>query len=170
MSIKKWLEDEKIGDVKKQREEKYKKLPKAEQDKLKKKKIQELVKRENTDKKSSPKSEFLKDIIKFNNWLNQRNYIKGDVDKIETWIKNLYNKLALDIDNTGDEDKNLKEEYKQIPPTFLDEKTRIALNKKLRNVSRTSSDNYYLRKLNNAIKEKLKEAKYYETLRKILED
>ncbi|MFX1498611.1 MAG: hypothetical protein ACFFBH_13890 [Promethearchaeota archaeon] len=172
MSIKKWLEDEKIGEAKKRREEKYNKLSKTDQNQLKKKKVQDLVKRDDKDKNNSPKSDFLNDIIKFNDWLNQRNYIKGDIDKIEIWIRNLYSKLALDIESTlqGTEDKKLKEQYKQIPPTFLDEKTRIAISKKLRNVSRTSSDSYYLRKLNQIIKEKLKEAEYYEILRKILED
>lgn len=169
MSIKKWLEDETIGEARKKREEKYRSLSKAEQEDLKKKKIEELVKKENREEKKNQKSEFLQETIKFNDWLNQRNYIKGDIDKIETWIRNLYNKLSSDSSLGVIDDKVLKEEYKKIPPTFLDEKTRIALNKKLRNVSRTSSDNYYLRKLNHTIKEKLKEAEYYEILRKLLE-
>jgi len=166
MSIKKWLEDEKIGEERKRREEKYSKLSKTEQTELKKKKIQQIVQKEKKDANS--KSEFLNEVLKFNDWLNQRNYIKGDIDKIETWIRNLYKRLTSDTDNVQN-DKGLKKAYNQIPANFIDEKTRIALNKKLRKVSRTSSDNYYLRKLNNTIKERLKEAEYYEILRKLLE-
>lgn len=166
MSIKKWLEDEKIGEERKRREEKYSELSKTEQTELKKKKIQQIVQKEKKDANS--KSEFLDEVLKFNDWLNQRNYIKGDIDKIETWIRNLYKRLTSDTDNVQN-DKGLKKAYNQIPANFLDEKTRIALNKKLRKVSRTSSDNYYLRKLNNTIKERLKEAEYYEILRKLLE-
>ena len=167
MSIKKWLEDEEIGEERKRREEKYSNLSKKEQTELKKKKIQQIVQKEKVDAKNS-KSEFLNEVLKFNDWLNQRNYIKGDIDKIETWIRNLYKRLTSDTDNVQNE-KGLKRAYNQIPANFLDEKTRIALNKKLRKVSRTSSDNYYLRKLNNTIKERLKEAEYYEILRKLLE-
>ena len=93
--------------------------------------------------------------------------------KIETWIKNLYRRLESNYIQNQSQKKNiskLKEKYREIPLAFLDEKTRIALNKKLRNVNRTASDNYYLRKLKEIIKERLKEAEYYETLRKILEN
>lgn len=166
MSIKKWLEDEKVGEERKRREEKYNKLSEKEQTELKKKKIIQIVQKEK--KEANSKSEFLNEVLKFNEWLNQRKYIKGDIDKIETWIRNLYKKLASDIDNVQN-DMELKKAYNQIPANFLDEKTRIALNKKLRKVSRTSSDNYFLRKLNNTIKERLKEAEYYEILRKLLE-
>jgi hypothetical protein len=69
--------------------------------------------------------------------------------------------------NNGKE--NLVNSYKTIPVKFLDEKTRIALNKKLKGITRTNSDNYYLRKLKNIIKEKLKDAEYYNILRDILE-
>ncbi|MFW9773555.1 MAG: hypothetical protein ACFFEO_15505, partial [Candidatus Thorarchaeota archaeon] len=165
MSIKKWLEDETIGEARKRREEKYRSLSKEEKYDLKKKKIEELVKKESKEEKGGPKSEFLQEITKFNEWLNQRNYIRGDIDKIETWIRNLYNKLISDSSIQAIDDNILKKEYKKIPPTFLDEKTRIAFNKKLKNITRTSSDNYYLRKLNQTIKEKLKEAEYYEILR-----
>ena len=68
-----------------------------------------------------------------------------------------------------DEKKLLIEEYKSIPPKFIDENTRIALNKKIRNMKRTNSDNYYLRKLKKIIQEKINEAKYYKCLEKILE-
>ena len=38
----------------------------------------------------SDSEKFLDKIIEFKEWLNQRTYLKGDIDKIETWIKNLY--------------------------------------------------------------------------------
>ena len=100
--------------------------------------------------------------------------MKGDLDKIEAWINNLYLKLGSEANEISNEEKKsiksqLKEEFKQIPVNFLDEKTRIALNKKLNGTKKTSSDAYYLRKLKSLIQEKLKEAKYYETLRKIVE-
>jgi len=43
------------------------------------------------------------------------------------------------------------------------------LNKKLKGIKRTNSDNYYLRKLKIIIKEKLKDAEYYNIIRDILE-
>jgi len=64
---------------------------------------------------------------------------------------------------------HLIEQFRTIPPTFLDEKTRIAINKKLNGTKRTSSDNYYLRKLQSLIREKLNEAEYYELLKSILD-
>ena len=60
-------------------------------------------------------------------------------------------------------------QFKKIPHNFLDEKTRVAINKKMRGTKRTNSDNYYLRKLKTMVQEKLKEASYYEILKKILE-
>ena len=64
---------------------------------------------------------------------------------------------------------HLIEQFRTIPPTFLDEKTRIAINKKLNGTKRTSSDNYYLRKLKSLVREKLDEASYYELLKTILD-
>ncbi len=174
MSIKKWLTDDTIGEDRKKREEEYKKLSKEEKTELKKKKLQQIIKKEKKEKPIITKSEnFLDEVIKFKEWLDDRNYLKGDLVKIETWIKNLYIKLESNNIQNNSQKKNiskLKEKYKEIPLAFLDEKIRIALNKKLRNVNRTASDNYYLRKLKETIKERLKEAEYYETLRKILEN
>ena len=118
--------------------------------------------------------DFLSLIIEFKEWLNKRHYLKGDLDKIESWVNNLYLKLGSEANEISTEEKKsiksqLKEEFKEIPVNFLDEKTRIALNKKLNGTKKTSSDAYYLRKLKSLIQEKLKEAKYYETLRKIVE-
>ncbi|MGB5910200.1 MAG: hypothetical protein WBH31_03285 [Promethearchaeia archaeon] len=174
MSIKKWLTDDTIGEDRKKREEEYNKLSKEEKTELKKKKLQQIIQKDKKEKPIITKSEnFLNEVIKFKEWLDDRNYIKGDIVKIETWIKNLYRRLESNYIQNQSQNENiskLKEKYREIPLAFLDEKTRIALNKKLRNVNRTASDNYYLRKLKETIKERLKEAEYYETLRKILEN
>ncbi|MFX1590385.1 MAG: hypothetical protein ACFFC1_19805, partial [Promethearchaeota archaeon] len=166
MSIKKWLTDDTIGEDRKKREEKYNKLSKEEKIELKKKKLQQIIQEEKKEKPIITKSEnFLDEVIKFKEWLDDRNYIKGDLVKIETWIRNLYRRLELNYIQNHSQKRDmskLKEKYKEIPLAFLDEKTRIALNKKLRNVNRTASDNYYLRKLKGTIKERLKEAEYYE--------
>ncbi|MFX0060096.1 MAG: hypothetical protein ACFE8J_17505, partial [Candidatus Heimdallarchaeota archaeon] len=143
-----------------------------EKTELKKKKINELVKEKPVDQVKDEKSyDFLKEVLIFKDWLNNRTYIKGDIEKIETWIKNIYRKInKVKIkENDRNANKGLIDKYKEIPVEFLDEKTRIALNKKLRGTTRTSSDNYYLKKLKATIKEKLKEAKYYAILRDILE-
>ncbi|MFX1266380.1 MAG: hypothetical protein ACFFAK_00285 [Promethearchaeota archaeon] len=170
MSIKKWLTDDTIGEDREKREEEYNKLSKEEKTELKKKKLQQIIQKSKQEKPILTKSEnFLNEVIKFKEWLNDRNYIKGDLLKIETWIKNLYRRLESNyVQNRSQKESmsELKDKYRQIPLAFLDEKTRIALNKKLRNVNRTASDNYYLRKLKDTIKERLKEAEYYETLRK----
>jgi hypothetical protein len=174
MSIKKWLTDDTIGEDRKKREEEYKKLSKEEKRELKKKKLQQIIQKDKKEKQIITKSEvFLNEVLKFKEWLDDRNYIKGDLVKIETWIKNLYWRVEsnyLQYQSQKSNISKLKEKYREIPLGFLDEKTRIALNKKLRNVNRTASDNYYLRKLKETIKERLKEAEYYEILRKILEN
>jgi hypothetical protein len=100
--------------------------------------------------------------------------LKGDLDKIETWIKKLYINLSSETEEISNKEeknvnKQLKELFKEIPVNFLDEKTRILLNKKLNGSKKTSSDTYYLRKLKASIQDKLNEAKYYEMLKKILE-
>jgi len=68
-------------------------------------------------------------------------------------------------DNRG----QLIQQFRKIPFNFLDEKTRIAVNKKLHGQKRTNSDNYFLRKLKAEIKEKLHEASYFEILKAIIE-
>jgi hypothetical protein len=73
----------------------------------------------------------------------------------------------LNLDH--DQRKELFELYKKIPPNFLDEKIRIALNKKLYGGKKTSTDYYFLKKLKDNVDVKLKEAEYYEILKKILE-
>ncbi|MFX1304582.1 MAG: hypothetical protein ACFFBV_06875 [Promethearchaeota archaeon] len=174
MSIDKWLSDKDSKEEKVRREKAFKRLSEDEVKDLKKKKIRNMIQEER--QKSSELSrndEFLTQIIEFKNWLNQRTYLKGDLDRIETWISNLYSTIKDEADKEKnsidkDEKKKLIENYKNISPKFLDEKTRIAINKKIYGTKRTNSDNYYLRKLRNTIKEKLYEAKYYEILDKLL--
>ncbi|MHA2005917.1 MAG: hypothetical protein ACXABO_00280 [Promethearchaeota archaeon] len=174
MSIEKWLSKKGSKKEEIKREEAFNKLSKEEIKLLKKKKIQNLVKQDNKKSIELIENEsFLSEILEFKKWLNQRTFLKGDIDKIETRIKNLYLRLKSNTDNEGRisnnlSKKDLQDEYKQIPLTFLDEKTRVAINKKFHGTKRTNSDNYYLRKLRNIIKEKLNEANYYKILDKVL--
>jgi len=176
MSIEKWLSERESEEIKKKKEEMFKKLPKEEIENLKKKSIQKIVKKEDLkEQKNEKSSDFLKKVIEFKDWLDGRTYLKGDLDKIVMHIQNLNKNIIL----IKKEDKDLSQKdsmdtltnlYKDVPPSFLDEKIRVALNKKCRGIKRTTSDNYYLRKLKITIKEKLNEAKYYEILRKLLDN
>ena len=117
--------------------------------------------------------DFFSYFMEFKNWLDQRTYLKGDIEKIETWVKNLYAKIETEVEEEEKmikipEKKKLLEDFKRIPPKLLDEKTRVALSKKLHGRQKTSSDAYYLRKLKPIIQDKLREAYYYEILKKIL--
>ncbi|MHA2394658.1 MAG: hypothetical protein ACXAEX_22240 [Promethearchaeota archaeon] len=174
MSIDKWLSEEDSSKEKIRREKAFKSLSEGEVKELKKKKIRDIVQKDEKKSKDAPENErILKDVIEFKEWLNQRTYLKGDVDKIEIWIKNLYTSIEYEAERReksidGKNRKNLIEDYKTIPPKFLEEKTRIAINKKLHGIKRTNSDNYYLRKLRSVVKEKLNESAYYEILDKIL--
>ncbi|MFW9952557.1 MAG: hypothetical protein ACFFKA_20750 [Candidatus Thorarchaeota archaeon] len=173
MSMEKWINNYVSNEDKKKRDETYNKLSREEKNDLKKRKVKDLVVTKDVEKKESPPSkDFLSEILDFNTWLNNRNYIAGDVDKIGVWIKNLYHKLHSEYLNQPSEkidNKDLINKYKEIPPTFLEEKIRLALNKKLKGMKGTSSDSYYIKKLKLLVQEKLKEAKYYEILREILE-
>ena len=171
MSIDKWLSDSASKEEKIKREKAFKQLSGGEVQELKKRKIRNIVQKENQKSaESSSIDKFLEDILEFNEWLNTRTYLKGDIEKIETRIKNLYIKIQSHKNEiTQNDRKILTEQYKKIPPKFLDENTRITLNKKIHNIKRTNSDNYYLRKLRKIIQEKLNEAKYYKSLQKILE-
>ncbi|MFX1489063.1 MAG: hypothetical protein ACFFBI_07940, partial [Promethearchaeota archaeon] len=135
MSIEKWLSDKDSKEEKIRREKAFKNLSEVEVKKLKKKKIRDIVQKTNQDlNEPYEKDNFLQKIIEFKEWLIQRSYLKGDIEKIETWIKNLYFEIQHNSnqkENLNDR-KSLIEEYKSIPPTFLDEKTRIAINKKIR--------------------------------------
>ena len=175
MSMDKWLDDEETKENKKRRNEIYSSLSNEEKNDLSKQKIRELVKKDEiTNSFDESRMGFLTKVLEFKDWLDNRSYIKGDIERVQAWIENLYSMVDISINfqnkesfNNGDE--NLINSYKSIPVKFLDEKTRIALNKKLKGIKRTNSDNYYLRKLKNIIKEKLKDAEYYNILRDILE-
>ena len=175
MSMDKWLDDDETKENKKRRNEIYNSLSNEEKNDLSKKKIRELVKKDEiTSSFDESRKDFLTKVLEFKNWLDNRSYIKGDIERVQAWIENLYSMVDISINfqkragfTNGEE--NLINSYKSIPVKFLDEKTRIALNKKLKGITRTNSDNYYLRKLKNIIKEKLKDAEYYNILRDILE-
>lgn len=172
MSIDKWLSEKDTKEERMKRDAAFKRLTKDEIQDLKKKKIRDMVKKES--QKSSEELEedkILNKVLEFNEWLNKRTYLKGDIDKIETWIRNLSSMLSSEIEQKpieSDQRKLLIKKYKEIPPKFLDEKTRVALNKKIYGTTRTNSDNYYLRKLKKIIQEKLKEGEYYEIFDKII--
>ena len=175
MSIDKWLSDKDSKEVKARREKAFKKLTNEEVYELKKKKIRDIVKKEKENvNESSERERFLLKVIEFKDWLNQRTYIKGDFEKIETWIKNLNSMIkSASQENQKQDIYNEKEKiitkYKEIPPKFLDEKTRIALNKLIHGTQRTNSDNYYIRKLKTNLKGKLKESEYYDILNRLIE-
>ncbi|MBA7703776.1 hypothetical protein ES703_112570 [subsurface metagenome] len=172
MSIEKWLSKDS-----KEKQEKldkmYKELPQEKILELKKKKIQDLKKKKKKEEQveKTESNNLLSEVIEFKDWLNQRTYLKGDLDKIEVWIQNLNKKVTLE---SNDQEMNITkahliEQFRTIPPKFLDEKTRIAINKKLNGTKRTGSDNYFLRKLKSLIREKLNEASYYDLLKTILD-
>ncbi len=175
MSMDKWLDDDETKENKKRRNEIYGNLSNEEKNNLSKLKIRELVKKDKiTSSFDESRKGFLTKVLEFKDWLDNRSYIKGDIERIQTWVENLYYMIESSIKfqnktvfNKGEE--TLINSYKSIPVKFLDEKTRIALNKKMKGIKRTNSDIYYLRKLKNIIKEKLKDAEYYNILRDILE-
>jgi len=175
MSIEKWLSKKGSKEEEIKREEAFKRLSEGEVTELKKKKIRDMVQKDHQQSsKKSDSENLLQNIIEFKDWLNQRTYLKGDIDKIEIWINNLYSIIKYEtgqkrkLINKNDK-KKLIEKYKKIPPKFLDEKTRLAISKKVYGTRRTNSDNYYLRKLKKSIQDKLIEVKYYEIFEKILE-
>ena len=88
MSIDKWLNEKYTKEERIKREKAFKQLTKEEVQELKKKKIRDMVKKEEQKMSEiSEKEKFLQDIIEFKDWLNQRTYLKGDIDTIETWKK-----------------------------------------------------------------------------------
>lgn len=171
MSIDKWLNEKYSKEERIKREKAFKKLTRDEVQRLKKKKIRDMVKKEASE--NSEIDKLLNQIIEFKNWLNQRTYLRGDLEKIEIWIKNLNSIVSLSSErieklSSNNEKKKIIEKYKEIPPKFLDEKVRIAINKLIHGTKRTNSDNYYIRKLKSLLKEKLKEAEYYDILDKLI--
>ncbi|MBY9020950.1 MAG: hypothetical protein KGD67_07820 [Candidatus Lokiarchaeota archaeon] len=175
MSIDKWLDDNETKEEKKKRNEMYSNLSIEEKKDLKEQKIRDLVKKDkSTTNIDESRKDFLIKVLEFKEWLDNRAYIQGDIERIQTWVENLYLMIdaSINFNNKSRVNKGenpLINSYKTIPVKFLDEKTRIALNKKLRGMKKTNSDNYYLRKLIIVIKEKLKDAEYYAILRDILE-
>ena len=170
----KWLNEKSSGN-KKKIEELFQKLPEEEVQELKKQKIRQLT--QDVDKiknEESESNEFFDYFIEFKEWLDQRTYLKGDLDKIAIWIENLNNKLISEISqyeksNVENIKTKLIEQYRKIPPDFLDEKTRIAMSKKIHGRKRTNSDKYYIKKLKYNIENYLKNAEYYQILKKIIE-
>lgn len=174
MSLEKWITGKQEETDKKKREEIFQNLPEKEKLDLKKQGIKNLIKNEKTKaEKGAEIPDLLKDVKELKDWLNSRTYLQGDMEKIETKLTNIYKKMIHSKipEITGKDShfmRNLRDKYNEIPIDFLDEKTRIAVNKRLRGMKRNNSDNYYLRKLQNEIKEKLKEAEYYHILKEIL--
>jgi len=172
MALNKWLSDPEIEERRKKKEEMYNALPDQQIQELKKESIRKIVQEE---KEEVPTEDFsdniLNDVIEFKNWVDSRTYLKGDTEKIETWIKILYKKMVSinKVSNKDNYDQDLVEDFRKIPVDFLDEHTRLAVIKKLRNTKRTNSDNYFLRKLKMLVEIKLIEAKYYKILKSILD-
>ena len=175
MSMDKWLDDDDTKENKKKRNEIYSSLSNEEKKELKQQKVRDLVKKDIiTSSFDESRKDFLTKVLEFKDWLENRTYIKGDIERIQTWVENLYSMVDANINfhnknNSNNGKEAMINSYKSIPVKFLDEKTRIALNKKLKGIKRTNSDNYYLRKLKIIIKEKLKDAEYYNIIRDILE-
>ena len=174
MALNKWLTDPEIEEMRKKKEEMYNSLPEEQIQELKKESIRK-IKEIQSYKEKIPTEDFsdniLQDVIDFKNWVDSRTYLKGDIEKIETWIKVLYKKMVSinKVLNKGNFDQDIDEAFRKIPVDFLDEQTRLAVIKKLRNTKRTNSDNYFLRKLKLVVEIILIEAKYFKILKKILE-
>ena len=174
MSIYRWFDNEETKERRKKKEEFYDSLAKEEKQELKKKSIKKVINNNGVEPEGDKKNEsngFLQDIIAFKDWLDARTYLKGDLDRIETWIKILYKKIesySKDI-NKENERETLIEEFRKLPPDFLEEKSRIAINKKLRGVKTNNSDNYYLRKLKLEVDNKLADAQYYKVIKRVIE-
>jgi len=172
MALNKWLSDPEIEERRRKKEEMYNSLPDQEIQELKKESIRKIVKDEKEEGLTEDFSDnILNDVIEFKNWVDSRTYLKGDLEKIETWIKILYKKMVSTnkLLNKDNFDRDLSEDFRKIPVDFLDEQTRFAVIKKLRNTKRTNSDNYFLRKLKMIVEMKLIEAKYYKILKNILD-
>ena len=174
MSIDKWFSKRDVDEEKIKRDKKFQKLSMEEVQELKKKKVRDLVHRKSSKSvEVLEEDDLLLEIIEFKNWLNHRTYLKGDREKIEVKVTNLYSKIKSEHSQKAklkekSERRQLIKNYKEIPVEFLDEKTRIAVSKIIHSGKKTNTDHYYLRKLKKLVQEKLFEAKYYEILDKIL--
>ena len=172
MSIYKWLDDEETKQKKKEKDEYFNSLPKEKVQDLKKKSIKKVIQSNNIETiTDNTSNELIQDIIEFKNWLDTRTYLKGDMDRIETWIRILNRRIEFmnrDL-NKENERSELIEKFRKLPIDFLEEKERIAINKKLKGIKMTSSDSYYLRKLKLKVESKLAYAKYFLTIKRILD-
>jgi len=171
MSIDKWLKEKEGKEVKEKKEKIFRNLSDEKILDLKKEAIRKITKKDSKDDKENILlDDFYLSILEFKEWISSRKYLKGDLDKIESWIRILYKKIsANDHDEKSNKRLELKKKFRKIPPELLDQRIRVALNKKLQGVKRTSSDNYYLRKLRNFVEDKLKEANYYIIIKEILD-
>ncbi|MGV9171598.1 MAG: hypothetical protein ACOC44_01730 [Promethearchaeia archaeon] len=182
MGIDKWISKEEKKKKKVKNGEKGE--PNLKEEALKKaklEKIREIITSQNDvlekgieNENGNYNDDFLNYIAEFKEWLNQRTYLKGDINKLQIWIKNLYNKMENPSEKTVEANLKqkkgqLKEDFKLIPPDLVQDEIRIAVTKKLHGRKQNSSDNYYLRKLKKIIREKLKKAKYYKILKEILD-
>ena len=133
MSIEKWLINEK-NNRRNNLDKKIENLPKEKVLDLKRQKINKLtIKSSKDDNNITESDDFFSYFLEFKKWLKERTYLKGDLDNIEIWIRNLYKKIESENSQAeiSSNRRELIEQYRKIPPKFLDEKTRIAINKKM---------------------------------------
>ncbi len=172
MSLKKWLESGYSKSKGKKIEESVKPITKAQ----KKKAIKKITQTKEEKKKRNKDSidEFLSHILEFKEFLNSRTYLRGDFDRIITWIRNInykYEELLNQRKSSEIEVKKTKTELvKEIPPKFLDEKLSITLKKFVYKSDMNKSDKYYLGKLKKIVQNELKKGNIYQVLDKILND
>ena len=85
--MQKWIDDKDTIEEKKKREEIYNSLSKKEKKDLKQQQIRNLVQKSKEKEILSSKSKNLLDkVIEFKDWIDNRTYIKGDIERIETWV------------------------------------------------------------------------------------
>ncbi len=138
------------------------------------KKIKESIRKSQKQETESkdPIDVFISYVSEFKKFLNSRTYLRGDLDKLITWIINLNYKYKELINsnenfNTNNKESNI-ELLKEIPPTLLDEKLILTLKKYAYKDKMNNSDRYYLRKLKSLVKDQLKTARIYQIMDKIL--
>jgi len=98
MSMDKWLDDEETKENKKKRNEIYSSLSNEEKNDLSKQKIRELVKKDEISSSfDESRKDFLTKVLEFKDWLDNRAYLKGDIERIQTWVENLYSMVDISI-------------------------------------------------------------------------
>ncbi len=170
MSLNKWLDEDNSKNNK--GKSKTKIISPFKEQKLKK--IKESIRKSQKQETESkdPIDVFISYVSEFKKFLNSRTYLRGDLDKLITWIINLNYKYKELINsnenfNTNNKESNI-ELLKEIPPTFLDEKLTLTLKKYAYKDKMNNSDRYYLRKLKSLVKDQLKRARIYQIMDKIL--